>query len=188
MGRLVSGKGADHLIQAVARARGSRPVRLLVAGDGPDRPRLAALANEHGVEGDVEFLGVVDDVPAFWVGCDVAVVPSAELHEAFSMVTLEAMACGKPVVATRSGAIPELVSDGETGRLVDRGDVGALAEAMVAYAEDPGTRVAHGAAARRRASERFHIEDSARAYLAIFSALATGRREAVGPWRANGTR
>ncbi len=188
MGRLVPGKGADHLIRALTRAGRARPARLLVAGDGPDRPRLAALAQELGVDRDVEFLGVVDDVPAFWAACDVAAVPTAELHEAFSMVTLEAMASGKPIVATRSGAIPELVRDGETGRLVDRGDVDALAKGLLAYAEDPGARHADGAAARRRAIERFHIEDSARAYLDIFSTLITNRRGPIEPSKDDGTR
>jgi glycosyltransferase involved in cell wall biosynthesis len=176
MGRLVAGKGADHLIRAVARARARLPVRLAIAGAGPDRPNLVALADELDVAEHVDFLGVVDDVPAFWAACDIAVIPTAELDEAFSMVTLEAMACGKAIVATRSGAIPELVLDGATGTLVGRSEVAALAEAILAYAVDPELRRAHGAAARIRAVERFHIEASARAYLELFSTLAKSRR------------
>ncbi len=169
VGRLIEGKGVDHLIRAVAR---TAEARLRIAGDGPDRARLVALAQELGLDDRVEFLGTVTDIPAFWHGSDVAAVPTAELQEAFSMVTLEAMACGKPVIATRSGAIPELVVDGETGTLVERGNVAAISEALAAYAESLDLRRRHGAAARSRAVERFRIERTAAAYLELFTAPA----------------
>ena len=108
---------------------------------------------------------------AFWQGCDIAAIPS-QAQESFSMVTLEAMSCGKAIVASRAGAIPELVLDGQTGTLVAPGDAAALAHALVRYAEQPRLRGAHGLAARARAVERFHIEDCARAYLELFDELA----------------
>jgi len=95
--------------------------------------------------------------------------------------TLEAMSCGKPIVASRDGAIPELIVDGTTGTLVPPGDVGALAKALALYAEHPELRYRHGLAARARAVERFHIEDCARAYLNLFAELAT-KRSARAPW------
>jgi glycosyltransferase involved in cell wall biosynthesis len=82
------------------------------------------------------------------------------------MSALEAMACARPVIATRRGALPELVRDGETGRVIPPGDVAALSEAIVAYATAPGLRVRHGESGRRRVEEHFHIDDCARAYLA----------------------
>jgi glycosyltransferase involved in cell wall biosynthesis len=91
------------------------------------------------------------------------------------MATLEAMTSGKPIVATRTGAIPELIVDGTTGTLVSPGDVGALAQALTYYAEHPEVRRKHGLAGRARAIERFHIEDCARAYLTLFAELATKR-------------
>lgn len=177
MGRLVEGKGVDHLIRALAKARPLIRARLLIAGGGPERPRLASLANELGVSAEVSFAGVINDVQAFWQRCDIAVVPTAELEETFSMVTLEAMTCGKSIIATRSGAIPELLVDGTTGTLVARGDFGALAKALVAYAENPEMRYAHGDAARTQAIERFHIRDCAQAYLDLFARL----REPLAP-------
>jgi glycosyltransferase involved in cell wall biosynthesis len=174
-GRLVAGKGADHLIQAFAQINAQTPVRLLIAGDGPERSRLMSLAQELRVDSRTEFLGVVNDLPAFWQQCDIAAVPSDAFIESFSMVTLEAMACGKPIVATRNGAIPELVVDGVTGTLVAPGDVHALARALVVYLEQPELRLAHGTAARARATKRFHIEDCARAYLNLFDELAGQR-------------
>jgi len=174
-GRLIPGKGADHLIRAIAEASDKSPTALLIAGDGPERQRLASLAQELGVASKVDFLGAIDDVPAFWQRCDVAVVPPDTLRESFSMVTLEAMTCGKPIVATRRGALTELVADGVTGTIVPPGDASALARALVTYAERPKLRLAQGAAARTRAIERFHIEDCARAYLDLFGELAVRR-------------
>ena len=173
-GRLVLGKGTDHLIRAIAQAKKEIPVKLLVAGDGPELSRLESLAYELGLDSTVEFLGIVDDIPGFWHRCDVAAIPSDTL-ESFSMTTLEAMACSKPIVATRSGAIPELVVDAVTGTLVPPGDANALARALVTYAERPELRHAHGAAARARAIERFHINDCAQSYLNLFNQLATKR-------------
>ena len=173
-GRLVAGKGADHLIRAIALAGSRIPVKLLIAGDGPERSHLAALAHELGVACDVEFLGIVNDMPAFWQRCDIAAVPSDTWVESFSMVTLEAMSCGKAIVATRAGAIPELIVSGMTGTLVPPGDVDALAGALILYAE-PELRSRHGLAARSRAVERFHIEDCARAYIDLFDELTSMR-------------
>jgi glycosyltransferase involved in cell wall biosynthesis len=175
-GRLIRGKGADKLIRAIAQANEQIPVKLVIAGDGPERAELTSLAREVGAESRVRFLGVVNDMPDFWQRCDVAAVPSDTFIESFSMVTLEAMTCGRPSVASRNGAIPELILDGVNGTLVAPGDVGALARALVDYAKHPELRRAHGAAARARAIEQFHIDDSALAYLDLFSELATSRR------------
>jgi glycosyltransferase involved in cell wall biosynthesis len=175
-GRLIPGKGADHLIRAVARAREQTSIRLLIAGDGPERPRLQALARALELGAGVEFLGIVEDAPAFWRSCDIAAVPSDAFIESFSMTTLEAMACGAAIVASRNGAIPELMVDGVTGTLVAPGDVAALAQALVAYAEQPDLRDLHGAAARTRAIERFQMDNCARAYLDLFGELAAAHR------------
>ncbi len=146
-------------------------VRLLIAGDGPERRRLSSLAKSLGADKSVEFLGVVNDVPALWRRCDVAAVPSDTFIESFSMVTLEAMACGKPIVATRNGAIPELIVDGISGTLVAPGNVPDLTEALIGYADQPDLRREHGAAARARAIKRFHIDTCAQAYLDLFESL-----------------
>ncbi len=173
--RLVPGKGADHLIHACARVSLRCPVRLLIAGDGPERSPLMALAQSAGGEAAIEFLGVVDDIPALWSRCDVVAVPPDTFEESFSMVTLEAMACGKPIVATRNGAIPELLVDTVTGTLVTRGDISALASAITTYIRNPELARQHGDAARARAIARFHIDASAKAYLALFEELRCTR-------------
>ena len=173
-GRLITGKGADYLIEAVARLRDTHAIRAKIAGEGPERGRLEALADELRVDGIVEFCGLTHDMPRFWREVDVAVVPSVCI-EACPMTPLEAMACGKPVVAARIGGLPELVLDGETGLLVAPADPADLARSLARYASDPKLASAHGAQARARVSKHFDIAACAQAYLELFSWLATGR-------------
>jgi glycosyltransferase involved in cell wall biosynthesis len=179
VGRLWPGKGLQYALRALARVRLRRPAQLLIAGEGPERARLTSLAESLQIESAVDWVGSVTDVPAFWRRCDIAVVPSDGL-ESFSMTTLEAMACAKPVVASRIGAIPELVLDGVTGTLVAPGDAEALAHAVIAYAEAPDLRHAHGSAARTRVVSHFALDDSARKYRDLFASLVKPTRP--GPW------
>jgi len=151
-----------------------QPIELLIAGDGTERARLESLAHSSDARQSIHFVGQLDDMPSFWRKADVVVVPS-EITESFSMATLESMACAKPVLATRNGGMPELVVDGVTGTVVPRADANVLAQALVTYAARPALRLAHGAAARARAIERFHIDDCARAYLDLFGELTTSR-------------
>jgi glycosyltransferase involved in cell wall biosynthesis len=174
-GRLVFGKGADYLLQALADCRASAQVDLTIAGDGPEGPRLEALARELGLSDAVTFAGLAHEMARFWQACDVAVVPSAEFIEACPMVPLEAMAAGKPVVATDNGGLPELVVDGVTGTVVPPGDPSALARAIERYAGDRELRQRHGAAGRARVAERFSIERCAGEYLEIFRDLSSSR-------------
>jgi glycosyltransferase involved in cell wall biosynthesis len=167
MARLVPGKGIETLLIASANIL-EQGGRLRIAGDGPERPRLEALAIDLGLGGQAEFLGWVDDANAFWTSCDVAVVPSHELVESFGLVALEAMASGRPVVATRKGGLTEVVADGDTGFTIPPGDADTLAAALRTYQHDAALRIAHGLAARARTEERFDIRRCARSYLALF--------------------
>jgi glycosyltransferase involved in cell wall biosynthesis len=173
-GRLVAGKGIEYLIGTVERIADRVPVRLLIAGDGPEKSRLTREAHTRGIADRVEFVGQVADMRSFWRRCDVAAVPSDRM-ESFSMVTLEAMGAARAVVASRQGAIPELILDGITGTLVPPGDTDALAAAVLRYAEDEELRRAHGCAARTRAIECFNLETCARAYLDLFAELIERR-------------
>jgi glycosyltransferase involved in cell wall biosynthesis len=176
VGRLAAGKGLHVLVRAIAQAVQEVPVRLLVAGDGPEHEELVALAGDLGVGDRVAFLGLVHDVQAFWQRCQVAIVPSNHFIESFCLAAVEAAACGKPIIATRNGALPEVVRDGTTGTLVAPGDVGALAGMIVHYATSPTLREAHGAAGRIWASEQFGIDQCAGAYIDLFAELGAGRR------------
>jgi len=164
--RFVAGKGIDDLVRAAAELRDLDLV-VRIAGDGPERGRLEQLA---AGEAKVEFVGRVAAMPDFWRSCDVAVVPSDAWVESFSMSTLEAMACGVPVVATDIGGVPEVLADGETGTIVPRGRPSDLATAIRRYVDDPVLRRRHGRAGAERARVCFSIAAAAERYLELFAA------------------
>lgn len=168
-GRLVRGKGVDVLLRALALLRATGPLRLKIAGDGPARVELQELAETVRVGTEVDWIGWSSDMPSFWRGCDLAVMPSTESVESFGMAAVEAMACGKPVVATRNGALPEVVDDGATGRIVPPGDAQSLARALEGFIADTAVTKQMGLAARARCEERFDVRDCARAYLDVLA-------------------
>jgi glycosyltransferase involved in cell wall biosynthesis len=172
-GRLIPGKGMDTLVRAFAHLHARSSARLRIAGDGPERQALEQLAKSLGISDAIEFLGWTADIAEFWRGCDVAVMPSDAFIESFGMVVVEAMACGRPVVATRNGALPELVLDRVNGRLVSPGEPEELAEALLELTRDEPNRRVMGSNARARCRERFDISRIAREYLDVFDGGVT---------------
>ena len=155
--RLVPVKGLFDLIQAFAVVRSDvDDVRLEIAGSGPERPRLEREVEMLRLTSAVNFLGWRRDLLQLLPTWDV--FAQASLEEGFGIAALEAMAAGLPVVATRVGGVPELVKDGETGWLVPRGDVPALAAGLRTLLLDRDTRLAMGAAARARVAASFSVE------------------------------
>ena len=173
--RLVEGKGIEDVLEALADPRLGR-ARLRIAGDGEQLGVLQTRARSLGVDSRAEFVGAVLDMPSFWRSTDIAVAPSRDVVESFGMSAVEAMACAKPVVATDNGGLAEVVVDGETGRIVPRGNVPALVSAIGAYVEDPALRTAHGSAGRRRCELNYAIDRTAAQYLALCSDLVSARR------------
>lgn len=153
--RMAPEKGVDVLIRAVAAI--GNDTALLIAGDGPDIDRCRRLARELGVVDRVHFLGLRDDVENVYAAADVVVMPSL-WDEAFGLCVVEAMAAGKPVIVTDSGAMPELIGDGECGAVVAKGDPSALARAISALLDDPARAQSLGQAARQRALSVYPIE------------------------------
>jgi glycosyltransferase involved in cell wall biosynthesis len=138
---LVPGKGHDALIEAVALlARALPSLELRLVGDGPERAALSARAQRLGVGGRVRFLGALrspEEVAGALAALDLFVLASHA--EGLPTALLEAMAVGVPVVATPVGGVPEIVRDGETGKLVPVGDPAALATAIAdLLADGPG--------------------------------------------------
>ena len=156
-------KGIDDVIRAMpALAREFPNLHYFVVGDGDDRFRLECLAADVAVANRVRFLGVRSDaeVASFYQACDAFVMPSR--GEGFGLVYLEAMARGKPVVAAQEAATPEVVVDGETGILVDYGDVTGLASSISRILRDPSVGRKMGEAGRRRYQEHYtfkHFRD-----------------------------
>lgn len=173
--RLVPGKGVEDVISALAAMESTASAQLRIAGDGPDLDRLLAHARTIGVDDRVELLGRVEDMPAFWHTCHLAVVPSREWIESFSIAAVEAMACGLPVIASASGGLVEVVCDGETGTLVAAGDAAGFAAALDRYAREPDIRAAHGSAGRQRCEERYGLERCAAAYAELCRDICADR-------------
>ena len=167
-GRLVGWKGLAVALKALAEpAMRDTNAKLLIVGDGPQKPELKQRAQTLGVANRVVFHDPVphDALPALYGAVDVGVFPSIG-DEAFGITIAEAMSCGKPVIASHIGGIPEVVGNEESGGLlVPPGDVTALAQAMRRLAEDAGLRTRLGAAARARIERLYTWDMSARRLL-----------------------
>lgn len=163
LGRLIDFKGPDLTVLAFAAAveRGLDAV-LTVAGDGPERERCEALAAASAAAGRISFLGVVDADTGERLRLQSHIFtahnrtgPFTRQEEAFGVSFVEAMACGLPVVSGRNGSLPEIVSDGQEGLLVEPGDVDAHARALLQLAHDPCQRKRLGNGARTRATHQY---------------------------------
>lgn len=172
VGRLSREKDYPTLLKALALlgGGGGRP-RLLMIGDGPERPALERIAGELGLGGAVLWLGERQDVPRLLSAADAFVLSS--LSEGVSIAILEAMAVGLPVTATMVGGNPELVEQGRGGLLVPPADPEALAGALGRLLDDPALAKAMGASARVRAEERFSLAATARAYAGLYREVAS---------------
>jgi len=148
-------KGHDQLLEAMPRLPGAR---LVIAGEGDDRPRLEEKARALGIASRVVFTGFVSEatLAGMYGRCAVFAMPSR--GEGFGLVYLEAMRAGKPCVAARASAAEEVVADGGTGLLVDPDDPGELTGALERLLENPDVARKMGEAGRRRWRSEFSVE------------------------------
>jgi len=157
IGRLDRVKGVEYLLRAAAKVIFKTPdAAFLIVGDGSQREALEQLARSLGISHRMVFTGQRDDVPELLSTMDVLVLPS--LYEGLPNAVLEAMAAGKPVIATRVGGTPEVVEDKVTGLLVPPRDPEALAEAIIALIQDRERAEAMGQVGRARVEEYFSVE------------------------------
>jgi glycosyltransferase involved in cell wall biosynthesis len=153
--RLDPVKDLQTLVRALGAPAASRPMTLLVIGDGPERAGIDAAARDAGVSSFVRFLGHRDDARDLLAGCDV--YANSSISEGISLTILEAMAAALPVVATRVGGTPEIV-DTSCGRLVPARDPSSLAMTLAELADNAALRSALGRAARIRVEQRFTLD------------------------------
>lgn len=160
IGRLAEQKGFSLLIEAMSLAVSTHPdLRLTVVGDGPMRPEIEALIAANALSGNVTLAGWQDEagVARALGAAQALILPS--FAEGLPMVVMEAMAAGRPVIATAIAGVPELVVQGETGWIVPAGDALGLAEAIAALAKTPADQLAAmGQTARSRVFERHDID------------------------------
>ena len=153
-------KGGDDLVRSVPAVLEQAPdTHLLMIGDGPELPRLKQMASDLGVTDHVHFTGLAsgDRMDGFLAESLITTLVCT-WGEAFSLVVLEFMACGKPMVATAVGGTPEAVAGGETGLLVPPFAPDKIAEALITLLNDRALTEQMGRAARRRAEECFDVE------------------------------
>jgi glycosyltransferase involved in cell wall biosynthesis len=166
VGRLNPVKGQDRFLRVLARVLDAIPqawglvVGGAIFGEDAYADRLLALAQELGLAERVTFTGQVEDPTAALAATDLFVQPCDP--EALGLVNLEAMAMGKTLVGYSQGSLPEIVVDGETGRLTPPGDEEALAQAAIEVLRDPALRAAWGRAGRVRAEACFDVDRMAR--------------------------
>ncbi len=158
VGRLIREKGITELVRAFATLPGDPRAHLVVVGNGPEGGRIRTAATALGLADRVHVLPGQSyaDIPSVFRGADVVAIPSLSTpywQEQFGFVLAEAMACGRPVVTTRSGSIPHVV--GDAALLVDDYDVPSLAAALAGLLADPARAAALGAAGRARVEEHY---------------------------------
>jgi glycosyltransferase involved in cell wall biosynthesis len=180
VGRLTAQKGYDVLLAAVAEIVRARPdARFLIVGSGPLADVIDTSIETAGLRPHVRRIEEWDDVPALLAAADAVVLPSR--FEGLPLVALEAMAVGRPVVASAVSGLEETVDNGVTGRLVASGDARALAEAILALLADPATRARYGQAGRQRYEASFTARRMVEETAAVFDELAGQRVSKIGP-------
>lgn len=167
--RLTEQKGHRDLIEALALLRDQWPqLQCVCVGDGELKIQLEALAADRGLSSMCRFVGSRDDVMEFYAAADVVVQPSHS--EGFPFVILEALAMGKPVIATSVNGVPEVIEHLKTGLLVKARDVAGLADAIQSLLEHPERAMQLGNAGRAVVQARFTVDRMVEKTVAVFDA------------------
>jgi glycosyltransferase involved in cell wall biosynthesis len=168
--RLDLQKGFGCLLRALRTLIPSFPgLRLVIVGEGPDRAKIEELVAELGINGAVTMAGQQTDMPAIYASMDVFVLPS--LNEGLPMTILEAMAARKPIIATRVGAIPTVINDGETGLLVEPGDEVGLTRAIAELLGNPNLCCQLAQSARARVEQNYTAAAMKQRYRELYQAV-----------------
>lgn len=157
LGRLVWQKGFEYFLHAIPEILREIPdARFILVGDGPLRPELERLAVELGEGDKIIFAGYRSDVRDVLAALDIVVIPS--VLEGFPMITLEAMAMAKPIVAAKIDGITEQITDGINGILTPPKDSSAIAQAIITLINNRGKAKAMGLAARKKVEQEFSVD------------------------------
>jgi N-acetyl-alpha-D-glucosaminyl L-malate synthase BshA len=141
-------------------------LKLCVMGEGPQQPEMMKLARELGIEKRIHFLGVFHDIGPLYVSSKLLLLPS--LQESFGLVALDSMACGVPVLASRVGGLPEVISDGEDGLLFEPGNLGQAVDKAVMLLRDNAAYQKMGRQAAQAATKKFNRGKIIRQYESLY--------------------
>lgn len=177
-------KRVGDVIRVLAEVNRSRPARLLLVGDGPDREGALRLAGELGVADRVEVMGEREDVAPYLAASDLLLFPSD--GESFGLAAAESMACGVPVIGALAGGLPEVVVDGEHGALLPVGDIQGMAAAALRILADEPRRREMGMAGRARVIEKFSPDLIIPQYERLYASMLRRRAGAVAGGIAGG--
>jgi len=166
VGRIVRRKDYPTLLRALKRV-GRSDVHLLLLGDGPERGNLEAFSKQLGIAERVHFRGFVPEEEKYQLLAAADVFALTSLHEGFGLVYLEAMHCGLPVIASRTGGQVDFLADGETGYLVPTGDAESLANALQMMLDEPALRAAMAEKNRERVKS-YYASATATRYEKLF--------------------
>jgi len=174
IGRLSPEKGFDVLLAAARIVVQQHPeVKFVVVGDGPERKKLEELTREYGLQGKLFWAGRRDDMPGVYASLDIEVQPS--LNEGLPMTILEGLAAGKPIVATRVGAVETVISNEKTGLLVNLGRVNEIANAVARLIQDASLRTRLGQAGRACVEKNFSATVMTQKYLLAYAEVLKTR-------------
>ncbi len=162
-------KNVDMVVRIFAAVHERMDARLVMVGDGPEKPRAEELARNLGVDKHVLFVGNQEVMEELLPLADLFLLPSST--ESFGLVALEAMAAGVPVVASRVGGLPELIEHGVSGLLEDPADLAAHVRAAIRLLENDALHRRIARTARRRAVECFHVDRIVAQYRAVYRDL-----------------
>jgi len=159
-------------VRAFSIIRNEMPSRLALVGDGPELPRAVELAEELGIKRDVIFVGQIESIDALLRVADLFLLPSE--YESFGLAALEALSCGTPVIASRSGGLAEVVVEGESGYLVEVGDYREMARRGASLLGDEEKHDRFAAAARESVVSRFPEEEIVSMYEKYYEEVLSG--------------
>jgi glycosyltransferase involved in cell wall biosynthesis len=169
-GRLTAQKGIEDLIDAVVLLDRNDLV-IVISGDGPLAPVLRAKVRDYSLDSMFRFAGFRDDVWKIFRMSELVVIPS--IYEGLPLVLLEAMAAGKPTVASRVYGLADTVMDGETGILVEPGSPGQIADAVAKLIDEPEVRINMGSKARELFEERYTVNEFSNSMLELYRETTT---------------
>ncbi|MGH9423516.1 MAG: N-acetyl-alpha-D-glucosaminyl L-malate synthase BshA, partial [Thermoanaerobaculia bacterium] len=160
-------KRVRDVVQIFARVNAEIPSKLVMVGDGPDRPEAEDEVRQLGLDNSVFFLGKLDVVAPLLASADLFLLPTSS--ESFGLSALEALASGVPVIGTRAGGLPEVVREGETGYLCEVGDVEGMSSAALSILTDPDKWRAMSELGASDARARFSLNEIVSQYEHLYT-------------------